>query len=174
MNTRPATATARRTHTEQGFTLIELLIVMSVMLILMTLAIPQMLKLTKQSHQTSALASMHAINEAELQYSSEYPTNGFACSLSALGGKTSAGAPTPQSAQLLPDDLASGNKAGYAFAISGCNKVSVNNQDQYTSYQVTAVPNSVGHSGDRGFCSDENGQVRYDPQGGTNCTQPVQ
>ena len=161
-------------HTEQGFTLIELLIVMSVMLILMTLAIPQMLKLTKQAHETSALQSVRTLNQAELQYSSAYPANGFACSLTALGGKTTSGAPTPQSAQLIPDDLATGNKAGYTFAVTNCSKVSINNQDQYTSYQITAVPNSVGHSGDRGFCTDENGQLRYDPQGGTNCTQPIQ
>ncbi len=159
---------------EEGFTLIELLIVMSVMLILMTLAIPQMLKLTKQAHETSALQSVRTINQAELQYSSAYPANGFACSLTALGGKTSAGAPTPQAAQLIPDDLATGNKAGYTFAVTGCSKVNINNTDQYTSYQITAVPNSVGHSGDRGFCSDENGTLRYDPQGGTNCTQPIQ
>ena len=144
------------------------------MLILMTLAIPQMLTLTKQAHETSAFQSVRTLNQAELQYSSAYPANGFACSLAALGGKSSSGAPTPQSAQLISDDLASGNKAGYTFAITGCSKVTINNQDQYTSYQITAVPNSVGHSGDRGFCSDENGTVRYDPQGGTNCTQPMQ
>ena len=39
--------------TEEGFTLIELLIVMSVMLILMTLAVPQLLKLRKQGNETS-------------------------------------------------------------------------------------------------------------------------
>lgn len=168
------TRAAKLRTSEQGFTLIELLIVMSVMLILMTLAIPQMLKLTKQAHETSALQSVRTLNQAELQYSSAYPANGFACSLPALGGKTTSGAPTPQSAQLIPDDLATGNKAGYTFAVTNCSKVSINNQDQYTSYQITAVPNSVGHSGDRGFCSDENGQLRYDPQGGTNCTQPIQ
>jgi prepilin-type N-terminal cleavage/methylation domain-containing protein len=36
---------------EDGFTLIELLIVMSVMLILMTLAVPQLLKLRKQAQE---------------------------------------------------------------------------------------------------------------------------
>lgn len=168
-------STSTRPHrSQEGFTLIELLIVMSVMLILMTLAIPQMLKLTKQAHETSAIQSVRTINQAELQYSSAYPANGFACSLSALGGKSSSGAPTPQSAQLIADDLSTGNKAGYTFAITNCGKVTINNTDQYTSYQITAVPNSVGHSGDRGFCSDENGQLRYDPQGGTNCTQPIQ
>jgi type IV pilus assembly protein PilA len=70
--------------------------------------------------------------------------------------------------------LATGNKAGYTFTITNCNKVTVNNQDMYTSYEVTAVPNSVGKSGDRGFCSDENNRITFDPAGGTNCNQPIQ
>jgi len=161
-------------HTEEGFTLIELLIVMSVMLILMTLAIPQLLKLTKQAHETSAMQSIRAITEAELQYNSAYPTHGFACSLAQLGGDPKSGAPTAESAQLIAADLASGQKAGYAFAITNCTKVTVNNQDQYTSYEVTAVPNKVGKTGDRGFCSDENNAIHFDPAGGTNCTQLIQ
>jgi type IV pilus assembly protein PilA len=159
---------------EEGFTLIELLIVMSVMLILMTLAIPQLLKLTKTAHETSAQASVRAIGEAELQYNSAYPANGFSCSLAALGGDPKSGPPTAQAAQLIAADLASGQKAGYTFAITNCNKVTVNNQDMFTSYEITAVPNSVGKTGDRGYCSDENNTIRFDPAGGTNCTQPIQ
>ncbi len=59
--------------TEEGFTLIELLIVMSVMLILMTLAVPQLLKLKKQANQTSAIQSVRTIGQAQLQYNSAYP-----------------------------------------------------------------------------------------------------
>ncbi|MEO6982477.1 MAG: prepilin-type N-terminal cleavage/methylation domain-containing protein, partial [Edaphobacter sp.] len=135
---------------EEGFTLIELLIVMSVMLIIMTLAIPQLLKLTKQAHETSAVASVRAISEAQLQYNSAYPANGFACSLSVLGGDPKSGAPSAQSAQLIGPDLATGQKAGYSFAITNCSKVTINNQDMYTSYEITAVPSAVGKTGDRG------------------------
>src|SRR3984885_5260010 len=92
--------------TEDGFTLIELLIVMSVMLILMTLAVPQMLKLTKQAHETSAIQSVRTIGQAELQYNSAYPANGFACSLAVLGGDPKSGAPSAQTAQLIEQGLA--------------------------------------------------------------------
>jgi len=159
---------------EEGFTLIELLIVMSVMLILMTLAVPQMLKLTKQSHELSAVQSIRTIVQAQLQYNSQYPANGFSCSLPQLGGDPKSGAPSAQAAQLIDVGLASGNKSGYTFAITNCNKVTVNNQDMYTSYEVTAVPTSPGKSGDRGFCSDENNRITFDPAGGTNCTQAIQ
>src|SRR6202021_2634692 len=87
--------------TEEGFTLIELLIVMSVMLILMTLAVPQLLKLRKQANETSAIQSVRTIGQAELQYNSAFPANGFSCSLPTLGGDPKAGAPSAQGAQLI-------------------------------------------------------------------------
>jgi len=159
---------------DAGFTLIELMIVMSVMLILMTLAIPQLLKLKKQADETSAIQSVRTIVQSEIQYNSAYPGNGFACSLAQLGGQPNSGAPSAQAAQLIPPDLATGQKAGYTFALTNCTKVTVNNQDMYTSYEITAVPEAVGKTGDRGFCSDENNQIRSDPAGATNCTQPIQ
>jgi type IV pilus assembly protein PilA len=163
-----------RHRTQDGFTLIELLIVMSVILIIMTFAVPQMLKMHKNANELSAKQSIGTIVKAEMQYNSSYPANGYACSLQALGGDPNSGPPTAQSAQLIPPDLASGQKAGYTFAITNCNKVTVNNQDMYTSYEVTAVPQSVGKTGDQGFCDDENNQMHFDPAGGTSCTQLVQ
>lgn len=159
---------------ESGFTLIELLIVMSVMLILMTLAVPQLLKLRKQANETSAIQSVRTIGQAQLQYNSAYPANGFSCSLATLGGQPGSGAPTAQAAQLIGPDLTTGQKAGYTYSLVNCSKVTVNNQDMYTSYTITAVPQSIGKTGDRGFCADENNTIRFDPTGGTNCTQPIQ
>ena len=159
---------------ESGFTLVELLIVMSVILILMTLAIPAMQSVIRRGNETSATASLRNLNEMEGQYASTYPQHGFACTLAALGGKQGSAPPSPEAAQLIADDLASGTKSGYTFTIGGCNKTTINNIDQYNSYQITATPNSVGHSGNRGFCTDENGQIRYDPKGGTNCTELLQ
>ena len=164
----------RQRKQESGFTLVELLIVLSVILILMVMAIPAMQKTIKRANETSAISSLRDLNQMEGQYSSDYPQHGFACSLTALGGKTGSAAPGPEAAQLINEDLASGSKAGYTFTITNCSKTTINNVDQYNSYQITAVPNSVGHSGDRGFCTDENAQIRYDPKGGTNCTELLQ
>ena len=164
----------RKSRNDEGFTLIELLIVMSVMLVLMTLGIPQLLKLRKSANENSAIQSLRTIEQAELSYNSAYQANGFACTLPALGGDPKSGAPSAQSAQLIESALAGGQKAGYTFAVTNCNKVTINNQDQYTSFEITAVPQAVGKTGDRGFCADENNVIRYDPAGGTNCTQPIQ
>jgi type IV pilus assembly protein PilA len=158
---------------EAGFTLIELLIVMSIMIIIMAFAVPQMLKLKKNTDQSSAIQSLHTINSAEASYNTG--SNGYACPLSSLGGDPKAGAPTAQAAQLLDPVLASsGQKAGYTFTVTCGSKVTIANQDVYTSYDVTAVPQTVGKTGDWGFCSDENNIIKYDPAGGTNCTQQIQ
>jgi type IV pilus assembly protein PilA len=165
----------KKTHRhESGFTLVELLIVMSVILIIISLALPGMQAVIRKANETSAIASLRTLNQMEGEYNSNYPQHGFACSLTTLGGKIGSGPPTPEAAQLIGEDLASGSKSGYTFTITGCNKTTINNIDQYNSYQINAVPNSVGHSGNRGFCTDENAQIHFDPKGGTNCTELLQ
>jgi type IV pilus assembly protein PilA len=109
-----------------------------------------------------------------MQFESTFPANGYACSLTALGGDPSAGAPTATAAQIIQSDLASGVRAGYQFTIGNCQKVTANGTDRFTTYQVTAVPLTLGKTGDRGYCSDQFGTIKQDPAGGTNCTQPIQ
>jgi type IV pilus assembly protein PilA len=170
----PATE-GRYRHDEAGFTLMELLIVMAVILILMLVAIPSLLNMTIHAHETSALASLHAIQDAEVQYTSTYPANGFACTLAALGGTAGSGPPSPQAAQLLQGTLAAGLKDGYVFNLTNCTKAQgANNQDIFTSYEVTAVPQTVGRTGNRGFCMDMTGEIKVDMAGGTNCSVSLQ
>jgi type IV pilus assembly protein PilA len=167
-------STQKHTRNDSGFTLVELLIVMSVILIIMVIAIPGFQKAIIKANQTSAVASLRLINTMENDYNSSYPAHGFTCTLAQLGGKASSGTPTPDAAQLINDDLSSGHKAGYTFAITNCGKTTINNTDQVNSYTLTAVPNSPGHTGNLGYCTDESNQVRYDPKGGTNCTELLQ
>jgi type IV pilus assembly protein PilA len=157
-----------------GFTLVELLIVMAIIAILMLIAIPTVGSLKKKANDLSAIKSVQTIEQAEMQYESTYPANGYSCTLGSLGGDPSAGAPSPTAAQVLQPDLASGFKSGYTFTISNCSKVTVNSTDRYTGYTITAVPQTVGKTGDRGFCSDQFGTIKVDPAGGTNCTQQLQ
>jgi type IV pilus assembly protein PilA len=160
-------------NAEAGFTLMELLIVMAIIIIIMTVAIPSFLNLRKQADETSAMQSVRAIQQAEIQYNTTYPQVGFTCNIGDFGGLDSSGPPSPTSAHLLPLDLASGQKAGYTFAITNCTKVNINGQDQYTSYSITAVPQAVGKTGNRGFCSDMGGEILADASGGTNCTLQI-
>lgn len=166
----------RRPHQakhDEGFTLIELMIVMSIMLILMVMAVPQAIRMLKSANQTSAVQSLRALNGAEVQFNSNYPANGFACSLAALGG-TAGSTPSAAAAQLVDPGLAAGNKSGYTFTVDKCTKVTVNNVDQFTGYQINAVPNTKGKTGDLGYCMDESGLIKIDRAGGTNCTESLQ
>jgi type IV pilus assembly protein PilA len=172
-NCNSTTHRVNRNRQPNGFTLMELLIVMAIILILMLLAIPTIGALRKNANQLSAKKSIQAIQTAETMYSSSYPVNGYACALTALGGDPTAGAPSPTAAQLLRADITSGFKDGYIFAITNCTKVNVGGTDRITSYTITAVPQTVGKTGDSGFCADDNG-MKSDPTGGTNCTQLIQ
>ena len=142
--------------------------------LILLIALPTMGSVKKHANEQSAIQSVRAIQTAEMTYSVDYPTNGYACSLTALGGDPSIGPPTATSAQILGSELASGVKSGYNFAIASCTKVNVNGTDRITSYTVTAVPHRVGKSGNRGFCADETGVIKVDPEGGSNCTQVIQ
>lgn len=163
-----------RFRTANGFTLMELLIVMAIIAILSLLAIASVSVYTKRANGLSAVNSVQKIVQAETMYSTSFPANGFACSLLALGGDPHSGPPTTTSAQLLPPDLATGSKSGYTFTLTCTNKVSSNGTDRSDGYTITAVPQSVGKTGDRSFCTDETGQIKFDPIGGTDCTQPLQ
>jgi type IV pilus assembly protein PilA len=163
-----------RQRRQNGFTLMELLIVISIMLILMLIAIPNFNKMKAQANETSAINSLQAIYKSQIQYQTTYPQNGFACSLQALGGDPKQGAPTPTSAQLLQGDLPNGVKNGYTFNIVNCTKVTVNNVDQITGFDLTAVPQAIGKTGNKGYCLDQYDEMRADPLGGTNCTVTMQ
>ena len=113
---------AVRRAAANGFTLMELLIVMAVIAILMLIAIPTMGNMTRYANETSAQQSVRAINMAQSQYNTMYPSNGYACVLTSLGGDSHSGPPTPTSAEVLQQDLATGIKSGYQFTISNCTK----------------------------------------------------
>jgi type IV pilus assembly protein PilA len=139
--------------------------------ILMLIAIPTMANTKRYANETSAIHSIMAINLAEAQYQVTYPQIGYACSLAALGGDSNSGPPTPAHAQMLVQDLASGVKSGYRFTIGNCAELSVKGVKRITTYAIVAQPLTVGKTGNRTFCSDQFGAIKFDPTGGTNCTQ---
>lgn len=146
----------RRTIHESGFTLVELLIVISIVVILMLVLVPQLTSARISGNETAARADLKNITAAELAYSTSFPEKGFTCNLSDL---TSGASP------FLDKSLAGGVQAGYTFAFSGC--TSKGNTVNY--YQVVAQPQVVGKTGRASFCTDINGTVTSDPTGGTNC-----
>jgi type IV pilus assembly protein PilA len=107
---------------ESGFSLLELLIVVAIILIIATIAIPSLLRSRQSANESSAVANMRNLNTAEVSYSSNFGMYGSLDDLIA--------------ARLLDDRYDNPNFNGYGFtvALSGGNL-------NYTAYAngVTAV-----------------------------------
>jgi prepilin-type N-terminal cleavage/methylation domain-containing protein len=57
---------------ERGFSLIELLIVIAIILIILSIALPQMSKSRMNAQEMAAVATMRTINSVETQYMSQF------------------------------------------------------------------------------------------------------
>jgi type IV pilus assembly protein PilA len=173
MNYKNSNCRTRRTLRPNGFTLMELLIVMAIITVLMLIGFPTYRSVMKHSRELSAKKSMQTIQQAEMMYSTNYPSKGFACNLQYLGGDPGK-PPSATASEMLPDELSKGNKDGYIFTITNCAKNALNGSERVDGYTLTAVPEAVGKTGDLGFCSDEGGVLKQDPAGGVNCAELVQ
>ena len=148
----------RRRDAQSGFTLVELLIVISIVVILMLVLIPQLTSARIAGNETAARADLKNITAAELSYATSFPEKGFTCNFSDLTNGPSG---------FLDKSLAGGSQAGYVFTFSGCSSKG----GAVNYYQLVAQPQVVGKTGRASFCTDVNGSVTSDPTGGTNCLQ---
>ncbi|MGC2109019.1 MAG: prepilin-type N-terminal cleavage/methylation domain-containing protein [Candidatus Korobacteraceae bacterium] len=153
----------RRRNRDRGFTLIELLIVVTIILIIAAFTIPKLTKSTIPAHETSAIASIRAINEAEMIYASSHPELGFTVDLGTLGSSGQGGGE-----KTIDDALASGRKSSYTFTYTAGEKVN----GAIRSYIITAVPDQVGTTGQRRFFSDETGAIRQNSAGPADGSSP--
>jgi type IV pilus assembly protein PilA len=140
----PAVTRQRR---RRGFSLIELLIVIAIILVIVTIAVPQYNKQMMSAHETAAIQAIQTIHAVETQYYSQFGR--YAVSLAELGPPAS-GAAGPAAADLISKDLTEGKKSGYVFTVSATP----------TGYAVSAVPESFNSSGRRTFYSDQTLVVR--------------
>jgi type IV pilus assembly protein PilA len=150
---------------QKGFSLIELLLVVAVMLIIAGIAIPNFLRAKMSANESSAVASMHNIDTAQVSYASTFPSLGFAPDLNTLGPGTSGSTDATSANALLLDNVlgcptgvgtATCIKSGYAFAItSGSGTPPMN------SYTSNANPTSYNSTGTRYFYSDNSAVIRF-------------
>ena len=148
-----------------GFSLLELMVVLAVIFILLAVAIPGMREMMIHANEASAVASIRAINTAEISYEASY--GGYAESLGQLGGAE----PCTKSAEtacLLDQSLAGGEKSGYQFVAAGGNASGGRN----ATYLASAVPDVFNRTGTRIFCSTDRGVVRVDQNAGGSTAAP--
>src|SRR6266446_8019221 len=88
----------------RGFSLLELLIVVAIILIIATIAIPSLLRSRQAANESSAVANVRTINTAEVTY------------LSSAGGNYG-GVPELVTAGLL-DSRFTGPVSGYGFSVT--------------------------------------------------------
>ena len=163
---------------QKGFSLIELLIVVAIILIIAAIAIPNLMRSRMAANESSAVGSVRTINTAMVTYATSFPDTGYSATLTALGGATAACAPPAVAtvgAACLIDNLLSvvQQKSGYQFAAAGAATAGSTTNNTYT---VTALPLSVGATGNRGFFSDQSGVIRYtlDGTAPTIASSPLQ
>ena len=143
----PAVTRSVSRKTRRGFSLIELLIVIAIILVIVTIAVPQYNKQMMSAHETAAIQAIQTIHAVETQYYSQFGR--YAVSLAELGPPAS-GAAGPAAADLISKDLTEGKKSGYVFTVSATP----------TGYAVSAVPEAFNSSGRRTFYSDQTLVVR--------------
>ena len=156
----------------KGFSLVELLIVVAIILVIAAIAIPNLLQARISANESSAAGSLRTMGSAEAAYFAAYPAVGYSADIASLGGPASC-TPSPTTAGLIDSSLSSAipggaGKSGYYFLATG---VMTGGATTYTAYVVGAAPIVVNRTGNRDFCSYNDGVLRS--KSGTTGDVPV-
>ncbi len=144
----------------RGFSLIELLIVVAIILIIAAIAIPNLLRSKMAANEASAVGSLRTLNTACVTYATIYGR--YPSALSNLQPGSSA---SSTAADLIDSVLAGGVKSGYSFSYATPGTATGGTAG--TTYDITAVPVTVGTTGQRAFFTDHTGVIRASTTGAT-------
>jgi type IV pilus assembly protein PilA len=132
----------RQTNRRRGFSPIAMLTVVSIVLICVAIVVPSCLPVHRTSDELGPIRAIKTIHEAEVQYKSQFGR--YACTLKEIG-PPAGGPASPSGADLIGNQLSSGEIGGYRFTLT-CSA---------GGYVITAVSSfTFGTSGIRSFYSD--------------------
>jgi len=148
---------------QKGFSLVELLIVVAIILVIASIAIPNFMRSKMAANEASAVSSLRSINTSEIAYASAYASVGYSAALSDLAGSaTTCAVPTgasSTSACLVDNVLALASSP--ATAKNGYYFVYAPGASAGTTYTVQTPPANPGITGTRYFFTDQTNVVRY-------------
>jgi type II secretory pathway pseudopilin PulG len=149
-----------------------LLLVVVIILVLATIAIPNLLRSRMSANEASAVASMRTIVTSEIVYSTMY-TVGFSADLPSLSDGGAAAnclppsVPAAASACLIDSGLAAGTKNGYTFTYAPTGGSGVN-----SAYTLNGDPVAPGSTGQRHFFTDANHVLRVNATAAASASDP--
>lgn len=148
----------------RGFTLVELLIVLAILGVLLSMAMAGYHYVRIRGAESSAIASLDAINRAQFEYAQVCGGQRYAPSLSTLGLPVPGGnAPFLSPDLTLADEVP---KSGYILRMAGTEVPDVpagcTGAAGVSGYQATADPLSPGVSGGRSFGTNSSRVIYQD------------